>query len=1074
MLTTIKDLEEIVDLDSPEDSLDSLQGFVMDPKLISERVKDPEDQKFFQSEIVSITSLDTSGASKKTPRKSPRKKLKTPEKAKEVADTSDVRKLVESGLEMIQSETETETTFDASEDGHTVKSVVTKVEKTKKVAEDDIKDSDRETSLSSIILVEDSEDEFSKPKDVVIDTQGAEEVDSIASAVVGETDSEMLASSVGTASDIHESSVEHREYVFVPGSDVSMDTSEGTITHSAGKRRDDVVDSTIESTSDLDLQETIGEEKSSSGKDTPMSFDSDDGANTRRSLRKKKNKKLSSSPVKGKKSPVKSPSPMKTFTSSPKPDKAQSGGDVIDLTASDIELNPVNKTSKGSDSPGNKKVDDETLGDEEANISQATGSDTDLFMEVTVRYNSPRKSPKDKKKKKGTDQEKTPTSKVTELHDAENSDDEEVFFKSMKSKRSSMSAIEEKFIGKAIRGQKTPSKAQAKSVDSVVLDKGKGEQNTETSRTKSTEEIISVVEDIKSKLRSPKKTSTDKGKEETMFTDDSVESEALDDKAEEQNEGVQAKVVEEEDDSDFEQSKKERKTLKKDAKKSDSKTPKKSDSKTPNKSDSKTPNKSDSKTPKKSDSKTPSKSDSKTPNKSDSKTPNKSDSKTPKKSDSKTPKKSDSKTPKKSDSKTPKKSDSKTPKKSDSKTPNKSDIMQDLEVLPEQPGSHKKKSEKENTTPQKTNEEANNVPSKKSPQKQDNEALEPHGGDRKKSPKEKTTPGSKTTPNKHIDMDIYTFEGSEDIDDEEQARSSKLSKNRTPLKNKNASDVVPSSSSKKNVKSSAGKEDDGVCIVETDSDSDVVLIPNIEKHLKPAQETRQETPNKSPQRSPKKKTPKGKAADNVKSPKVTSKNDVEAMKALEQDKDKKRASGDEDKASPKKAKRTLRTRTKPEAVDDSGMDSDASVSMRTRRSLGAKGAIPAKGPSAAKKGTSDTDQSDVESKPTRRSVGGRRTLIKDKPIIEETISETEDKSDVETKPGNKFVGKLKPAGTEPKTPETKSSARRLSASTSKKAAEKKVEKLRGTRKRRLSSELSEANSTDSEVSFPKSKKVGIA
>jgi len=411
VLTTIKDLEEIVDLDSPEDSLDSLQGFVMDPKLISERVKDPEDQKFFQSEIVSITSLDTSGASKKTPRKSPRKKLKTPEKAKEVADTSDVRKLVESGLEMIQSETETETTFDASEDGHTVKSVVTKVEKTKKVAEDDIKDSDRETSLSSIILVEDSEDEFSKPKDVVIDTQGAEEVDSIASAVVGETDSEMLASSVGTASDIHESSVEHREYVFVPGSDVSMDTSEGTITHSAGKRRDDVVDSTIESTSDLDLQETIGEEKSSSGKDTPMSFDSDDGANTRRSLRKKKNKKLSSSPVKGKKSPVKSPSPMKTFTSSPKPDKAQSGGDVIDLTASDIELNPVNKTSKGSDSPGNKKVDDETLGDEEANISQATGSDTDLFMEVTVRYNSPRKSPKDKKKKKGTDQEKTVTRK---------------------------------------------------------------------------------------------------------------------------------------------------------------------------------------------------------------------------------------------------------------------------------------------------------------------------------------------------------------------------------------------------------------------------------------------------------------------------------------------------------------------------------------------------------------------------------------------------------------------------------------------------------------------------------------
>ena len=573
-------------------------------------------------------------------------------------------------------------------------------------------------------------------------------------------------------------------------------------------------------------------------------------------------------------------------------------------------------------------------------------------------------------------------------------------------------------------------------------------------RTKSTEEISKIVNEIKDKIRSPKHKPKKDTNNDSMFTESSADSENLGD-AETSPEKKVAKT---------ESAKTTRKSDSKTPKKSEGKTPKKSDSKTPKKSDSKTPMKldgetskesvnktpktADSKTPKKSDSKTPKKSDSKTPKKSDSKTPNKSDSKTPKMSDGKT---SDSKTPEKADSKTPKKSDSKTPKKSDSKTPKKSDSK-----TPSKLGREIKANEKHNAV-----KDSSNI----------QEIMEDHSAALKEKP---------------------TFD-----DINESMNKSSPEQNRSPTKRKTSAgkspsiqekteevnEFIPSSQKKKPMKSPDKQMSPSNAIEDTGSESDIPLVPDIGRHIKSLDklDISESDSNKiniekkvlSPASASKtaalaeEKKDVGishqeKGKKNEKSPMSASKRDIDESESLVNVNKETNLE-----SPPKRPRRSIRA---PKNFDS---DSDVSLTPRQTRQRstkkptpGAKTETPGTGKKSAQTDggnqseTDGTDMSDFETKSARRrSIAvPRMTAIKEKEDIQQVAQK------------NNSPALSKP---EPKTPDVKAKpARKLSASTSKKVVQK-VEQARGMRKRRLSSEMSDVVSTDSEISFPKLKKVSL-
>lgn len=989
LLKTLEELAEIVDLDTEGTS--TPQGFVLDPILVSEKVRDPEDQKFLESEIISITSIDTSAdenailksvVSKKANASSPKKKPQKSE-TKSKTETPNVKELVKSGLEILESGTEyseNESVLMTSEDEHKLKSVVRKVDKkamkeTQPVAGKFLKDSDVDSTFeSSVILVEDSEDEVSRE---LHSEKISKKTERDAESELDEKDDLVMESAGETVSDVHESSIEHVSYEFEPHSDSQSG----------------------ESSVELDTDNTVmvDEDISKSDDQRDAKSESSPVSGLRRSPRKRKDNSLSEtsgSVSNSKTSPINSKSPLsspvkKTTKESPTKEIDKKGKeDTIDLTESDIEgtvseqseIVDTEDTSVGQDSETNV-----TVKYQELSTSQMI-SEKDLFMDSTVKY-SPKKSVQkvDNAEQKKNEREKK-RSETKELCDSDESDED---LHKPSPKKSNKTAIEEKFIGKAIRGQKTPKK-QAKQVEKVDnedenFDNEDPKKNEEDSkRTKSTEEIITIVEDIKGKMKSPRRISKAAREEEPMFTDDSVESvnssiseETVFTAVKSKESGNKASQIPELQNIVSNRSQKGEHT---------------DDNEPETVAEDKAQKTSDRKTPKKSGSSTPEKSLSESPGKSGSKTPKTSDSKTPKKSDSKTPRKSDSKTPRTSDRKTPKTSGSKTPKISDSKTPRKSDSK----------------------TPRKSNNETSGEPENKSPQKSDRNLT--------------SSAESPTSSETGIEIVTQSPKESSDLPFNRSHAESDTDRNKTkekllsPSKSRKE-EVIPSSSKKR-------KTEDGLeFVLETDSNSDVEPVPNLEQHLK--------SPNKRSMS-----VSKSEESQNV------SKDD-ETLEETEE--------------SPKKTRRSLRPRIVQDlTTTESSKDSDVSMASRTRRTrAGAKTNVPESKAAAAKgqktKTTSKkdtdvqsetdiTDNSDVDGKSLRRSAGMRRTAVKDKNVGSGTDAV-------------------------PTTPETKRNTRKLSASTSKKVVQK-VEALRGTRKRRLSGELSDqTNSTDSEVSFPKLKKV---
>ncbi|KAH3888864.1 hypothetical protein DPMN_012906, partial [Dreissena polymorpha] len=723
VLKSLDELGTLLDAGVIGDGSQSPQTFVLDPQLIQERVGDPESQRFFQSEIVSITSIESVGSNLKdefgefyvsddpsSEIESDVECLEETKRDKKLNGENDsgliheVKDLVQQGKEILENyafdESDIRNSSAASsltlEDLHQVKSVVHKVSPKKEKQERKMtpqkKKQEREMSPNK---------KASRLKNKKGQESDSESVASSSVILCDDSEDDLCQLQVEDndlpSESFHENSVKHSDVERVdtqsPSTvNQSMTDEETSSRRSPGKKPGSSVSPSVRSTCKDDMESSLASTSSY----------------IRKSPRKAKKLDTSSSladtTADATEFGIASETGDETFVVLDIDSESMTEVNETQMLSSTVAVshnNLLDKADKYEDKHEDDIIEDTPIANEKGRGPCKSALPNQILLQV------------------GTNRNITVQSSVQELHEDYNSTDE-VFQSPRSAKKMQVLKSPKQNKSEEKIGRK-PSKEESQPKDEANL------------RSASTEEIFEIVCEIKEKLKSPKRKSELHGasKEESMFTDESIESvktdEVMDTKKvseDEENEEARrksdrktpnktgSKTFENMDikKSESQTLKKfERKTPKKsDSKKSDSdaeksdviiskkcesKTPNKSDSKTPNKSDRKTPNKSDNKTPHKSESKTPNRSDSKSLNKSDSKTPNKSDSKSLNKSDSKTPNKSHSKTSSISDSKTPNKSCSKTPNKSDSKTPSKSDsktsktsdsISQRSEVLKEE------------------------------------------------------------------------------------------------------------------------------------------------------------------------------------------------------------------------------------------------------------------------------------------------------------------------------------------------------------------------------------------------------
>ncbi|WAR03381.1 PGA18-like protein [Mya arenaria] len=432
--------------------------------------------------------------------------------------------------------------------------------------------------------------------------------------------------------------------------------------------------------------------------------------------------------------------------------------------------------------------------------------------------------------------------------------------------------------------------------------------------------------------------------------------------------------------------------------------------------------------------------------------------KTPQKHDKKTPKKSESKTPKQQVRKTPKMSDGKTPKSENNQAENVDDSLQDFV----NEGEHESNSLKSNSLKSKSPKMHQKLEKETAKHLIDHAGKSPNNLSEKKN--ETGKQNEETTDNESDFESVIVVEKKKNQTPKDK---NSLSRTKTPDKMliesmpQSDSDCIPSSQKKR--KSSANIEVAKSVINildDSESESDIPVVPDIGKHIKSPVKNEDKT-NKSPFAKEKgtKMSPKAKQT-NVEEEKTTE---------LQLDENK------EEVSPAKRSRRSIKTKSQAEPLKESDIDSDASVATRATRQRSTKKQTPveksepvstAKGKAVKRRvslskgqealsDTDLTDQSDFETRSTRRrsTVASKMTVIKEKEELPKQMSASQP---------------------EPGTPKTRP-PRKLSSSTSKKMTQK-VENLRGTRKRRLSGELSEQSvgSTDSEVSFPKMKKVPAA
>ncbi|XP_060561571.1 transcriptional regulator ATRX-like [Ruditapes philippinarum] len=554
VLKTVADLEKIVDTNVEKNEVNSPQTYTLDPKFVQEKVVDPEDQKFLQSEIVSITSVDSvmnreqtedstvsvnesqisnssdkSGkwgeSSSSTPNKRRKRNKKNAKKIE--SDYSDI-----SAIE--KSEDFCDSISSMSEDNHTVKSVVRKVTP-KKMKEKSLKSPGKDMDSSADVTMKysnDSKAEVDSSTEITgvkskanVNGSEADMTDSVicidtsdteaeANNEISEVSNDTITTNVDrnvtvdydSLSSVHESSVEIVNIVLASKDKTDSSTEESI--SSSGRPESNKGDSVLKAGSTRKNKKGQTPKKQLSNS-SPGSVKSD----------KSKNMDLSESSL----SCLSGLSTATNYSET----AAISSTDVSELDQnSTLEAQELDNTAKfiGGQSKGSP-------------MKSSSGSESEYMGKLR------------KRSKESMSDEKVGTSPkkcLSEMHTG-NESDGDVFRKTPEAKKEAktVKSIEEKFIGKAIKGKKTPKKSkgqgkvsQTQEVSGSVCLFSENDDNEsqdkdmdggdQGKRTKSTEEIIQIVEDIKTKIRTPRtRKSMSQGAEklnESMFTDDSVES----------------------------------------------------------------------------------------------------------------------------------------------------------------------------------------------------------------------------------------------------------------------------------------------------------------------------------------------------------------------------------------------------------------------------------------------------------------------------------------------------------------------------------------------------------------------
>ncbi|XP_045171882.2 serine/arginine repetitive matrix protein 2-like [Mercenaria mercenaria] len=584
VLKTVEDVEKLVDTKVLEDGINSPQTYTLDPKFVMEKVKDPEDQKFLQSEIISITSVSSlsegeetiggevsedtikdndskvSNSSDKSARWT-KSNSSTPNKErkrhkigkngrKHETDDSDI-----SAIEKTEDFCDSVTS--ASEDDHKVKSVVRKVTPRKTKAKS-MKSPEKDEDMSdSTVKIKQN----IKAEKGLLETVSASNTKGIDKGSRDEIDFSETVISI-TDSDNELETKDDSTSQLSKGADKDNaieSTNEDEELSSVHESSVEIVDIILEpdensNASNLEEKATVSEEK----------INKDRSDQNRLALSKVSSpKKLQKTGSPRKQLLKKSPVPINTRKAeesvmSETSLSCMSGlstltnySETVEITTSDISEMDQNSTVEGAELDNTAKY----IGGEckESSYKAASESGSDTFKDKSKKASKKSLSGEKKdvissiagKDDTGERVGKSPKksqSKVSKMH-AEEECDEDVFQQTPEKKNKTQAmntrSIEEKFIEKAIKGKKTPKKSNVvKEVSGSVSlftdaenieSEGEGAADEDPGkRTKSTEEIFEIVEEIKEKIRTPStRKSVSKGKEklnESMFTDDSVES----------------------------------------------------------------------------------------------------------------------------------------------------------------------------------------------------------------------------------------------------------------------------------------------------------------------------------------------------------------------------------------------------------------------------------------------------------------------------------------------------------------------------------------------------------------------
>lgn len=573
VLKTIEDMEQLVDTDIEQDVVESLQTYMIDPLFIKEKVKDPDDRKFLQSEIVSITSVgsifcteetndtgelaiesdgnDTYNSSPNRPGKWMRSTSSTPNKKKEPKRKSKTPQKIETtDVSEIERSTDFCTSITSnSEDECKIKSVVRKVTPRKGKSPREMSEQTGEMKLESAFINKNHE-------------YSATSHNAAANKPKAEHDLESFISNSESCISITDSETGYEEEMEAKEKDLKNIAINSTLTINTDKSLNSLHESSAEA-----MNIAIESENSDTSNQTA---EVPTEVNTRHRFRKSTSQKKSERYELPKKQVPKKSEVLLTSSKTDgsmvetnlghksDPNTTLSSASDYNTTLDDSELDKTSKYERGkrrgssyrtSDESGdalegriarrlsNKSLKNDTKDEMQTVVENANDNVQHIYMKkVDTIKASPRKI-------------SSVGNRVSGMHDESYGD---VFCAPEgntvgKSGGKTTTTMEEKFIGKAMKSKKSPKKSTEKnngsksleisgsvslftdadndSDNDLSIDEADGESSK---RTKSTEEIIGIIEEIKGKIISPrtiKSTSKDNGKlNESMFTNDSIDS----------------------------------------------------------------------------------------------------------------------------------------------------------------------------------------------------------------------------------------------------------------------------------------------------------------------------------------------------------------------------------------------------------------------------------------------------------------------------------------------------------------------------------------------------------------------